>query len=246
MRHRADSLLGKFRALVATIGFWNACLYATSRLVARLFGNGIRIVKYYFVAQPVQQPATPVRAGTGTFSLEFVDKESAMFAQSQRPPQVIAARFAQGARCLAATDAKGDLAGFLWFVIGPYDEDEVRARFVPKPERQTAWDFDVTIAPRYRMGRLFKYLWERASTELWACGVRYSVSRISAFNGASLASHRRLGARVVGQATFLCVGHLQLMKSTLSPRWHLSWRDRQRPVLDVEALSSTSDARQGG
>lgn len=220
---------------MAMIGLWNVCLYATSRALNALFGGRVRIIKYYFMAQPVAAPATLSGARRGSFTLAFTEADCVLFRQVDRPAAVIAARFAQRARCLAATDNEARLAGFLWFVIGPYDEDEVRARFEPKPHGEVAWDFDVTIMPRYRMGRLFGYLWERASAELAACGVRHSLSRISAFNGASMASHRRLGARIVGQAVFLCIGRMQLMKSTVAPRWHLSWREEQRPVLAIEA-----------
>jgi hypothetical protein len=232
--HRAKTFVEKFRAVVAMIGLWNACLYGTSRAFTALFGSRVRIIKYYFMSQPIAAPAatTGVRRG---FTLDFVDRDCELLAEAQRPAGVIASRFGQGARCLAATDSEMHLAGFLWFVIGPYDEDEVRARFEPKPDGSVAWDFDVTIMPRYRMGRLFAHLWERACVELAACGVRHSLSRISAFNGPSLASHRRLGARVVGQALFVCVGPVQLMKSSVWPRWHLSWCEEQRPVLAIEA-----------
>jgi hypothetical protein len=118
-------------------------------------------------------------------------------------------------------------------VAGPYDEDEVRARFVPVPAGQACWDFDVTILPDFRMSRLFGLLWTRASEELSSTGIRWTVSRISAFNGGSIASHRRLGAKIVGTALFLCAGRWQLMGSTLRPKLHLSWREDQRPVMPV-------------
>jgi hypothetical protein len=217
------------------MGRTNACLYALSRVLQRVLGNRIRFVKYYFVAQPVPacEPASPLLR-PGTFSLDWADATSPLLAQMDRPPAVIAERFAQGARCLAATTPAGELAGFLWFVVGPYEEDEVRARFVPKPDQRVAWDFDVTIMPRYRMGRLFSYLWARAGAELRARGVTYTVSRISAFNAGSLASHQRLGARIVGRAVFLCIGPYQLMRASCPSRWHLSRNAQERPVLPIE------------
>lgn len=123
-------------------------------------------------------------------------------------------------------------------MAGPYEEDEVRARFWPKPDGGAVWDFDVAILPQYRMSRLFSYLWSRASSELAAQGIRHSVSRVSAFNGASLAAHRRLGARIVGKALFVCIGQCQLMRSTVPPRWHVSWRQEQRPTLEIAAAAS--------
>src|SRR5665213_1130149 len=163
-------IFAKFRAIAAAIGFGNACLYSASRLLPLLFGQRVRIVKYYFMSQPVAPRVAGGRAGSRSFTLQWAGPDSPLFAQIERPASVIAARFAQGARCLVATVAGSLLAGCLWFVIGPYEEDEVRACFLPRPRGEAAWDFDVTVMPRYRMGRLFSYLWERASNELAGYG----------------------------------------------------------------------------
>jgi len=224
---------GKFKTLREGIGLWNTCLYLMARLCSSVGGGRLRIVKYYFMAQPVPFTAADETATTGAFRVDWAHPRSDLFTQVERPAATIAARFAQGACCLAATTGESQLAGFLWFIVGPYDEDEVRVRFIGQPAGKVAWDFDVTIMPRYRMGRLFTYLWHRASKELRARGIVQTVSRISAFNIGSLASHRRLGAREVGEASFLCVGGLQIMKSTLAPKWHVSWREDQRPVLHI-------------
>src|SRR5207249_3151072 len=141
------------------------CLFAASRLLDALFAGRLRIVKYYFMAQQIGPPG-PTAARSGSFSLVWVDVGCPLFSQVDRPPAVIASRFAQGARCLAAIAEGTQLAGFLWIVVGPYEEDEVRARFCPRPAGAAAWDFDVTIMPRYRMGRLFSYLWHCAGAEL--------------------------------------------------------------------------------
>ncbi len=212
------------RNAVATMGVVDALLYAMSRAATAMSGGRMSIVKYYFVSQPVQAASGTAGVRTGAFTLDWADADSSLFAQVARPPQVIARRFEQGARCLAATIGEGRLAGFLWFVVGPYDEDEVRARFVAGPEGHVAWDFDVTIMPPYRMGRLFGYLWQRAAIELAARGVRRTVSRISAFNPMSMSAHRRLGATIIGQAIFLRIGPWQLMRASSSPRWHFSSR----------------------
>ena len=226
-------LLAKFRAAAAAMGFRNACLFAATRLLHACFGTRVRIVKYYFMTQPLTPPDQAALARSGSFAFSWIESVCPLFEQIDRPAEVLAQRFAQGARCLAALTRDDELAGFLWFVVGPYDEDEVRARFVPQPAGAAAWDFDVSIVPRYRMGRLFSYLWARASAELVAHGVNKTVSRVSAFNPASLASHSRLGAEIVGEALFLCAGRVQLMKSSLAPKWHLSWREDQRPLLSI-------------
>lgn len=225
----------KFANAATAMGTGNALLFAVSRLLDRVFGGRVRIVKYIFVSQPLDRLAEQLPPGPGTFTLAFIGPKSPLFAEVERPSTVITARYAQGARCLAAMSAEHTLAGFLWYVIGAYDEDEVRARFLPEPAGAAAWDFDVTILPRYRMGRLFAYLWRRAAAELGSAGVTHTLSRISAFNPMSMASHRRLQARTVGKALFLCLGRIQLMTSTVGPRWHLSWRDDQRPVMAIVA-----------
>jgi hypothetical protein len=234
-------LLTIFQATASGIGLWNAILFSASRLSSILGGNRIRIVKYYFTAQPVSAPGAERSPRSGTFDIAWADADCKLLQQADRPAAILAARFAQGARCLVAANGD-DLAGFVWFVTGPYEEDEVRARFVPGPQGEAAWDFDVTIMPQYRMGRLFSYLWARTNAELARCGVRHTMSRISAFNPGSLASHKRLGAQVIGSALFVCVGRLQLMRSSLRPRWHFSWRHDQRPTL-VVAATSRNDPR---
>ena len=227
------SLISKFRDTAQGIGYWNAVLFAASRAVEAVFGDKVRIVKYLITVQPVAR--TEVNPGTGTFEIAFTDDAACpLFAEIARPAETIRTRFAQGARCLMAV-SKGKFAGFLWFVVGPYEEDDVRVRFVPAPSGRAAWDFDVMVMPDFRMGRLFSHLWRRASAELCAMGVEHTLSRISAFNASSIAAHRRLGARVVGSTLFFCIGRWQLMQTSFSPRWHLSWRTEQRPVVTVAA-----------
>jgi hypothetical protein len=223
----------RWHETLAAMGRVDALFYVGSRLAHRLTGGRLRIVRYYFTSQPISP--TQRSNHSGSFALQWASASCPYFTQIDRPPEIIAARFAQGARCLVAITRDAELAGFLWFVVGPYDEDEVRARFIPEPEGKAAWDFDVAIQPRFRMGRLFSYLWLRAGSELAARGVTHTVSRISAFNPASLAAHRRLGAQVVGRALFVCVGRFQLMKASMPPRWHVSWREPQRPILRIAA-----------
>ena len=233
MKH--PGVLIRFRELAAAIGFRDAFLYGISRICGTFSGNRVRLYKYYFVAQPITLRKDQPDARPGSFQFAWVKPGAPILANVARPPAVINARFDQGAECLVATTKDAQFAGFLWVVVGPYDEDEVRIRFQPRPEGQAAWDFDVAIEPRYRLGRLFSQLWNRAMADLGERGVRHTMSRISAFNAASLASHRRLGANVVGAAAFLCVGNWQLMRSSIQPKWHFSWRTDQRPSLSIES-----------
>jgi hypothetical protein len=180
---------------------------------------GARLFCYRFVAQPVHpRPPRPRRAAATAFSA--ASGVSELGAGRPRPDAILAQRFARGAQCITAS-RDGQLAGFLWYQLGAYDEDEVRARYrMAGPE--LAWDFDVFVQPALRGGPTFGRLWEEAHRELDAAGVRWTCSRISPFNAASLRAHTRLGARSIGTAAFLCIGRLQFMAGTLAPYFHVS------------------------
>lgn len=238
------NLITKFREKKVHLELWNTALFIMSRVLDTVTISNLRLIKYYLFAQPITaQPITMSLASdhygisqVGSFTLSWVGADCPVFAQTERSSSVLAARFDQGARCLLAThSSSGEFAGFLWFVVGPYDEDEVRARFISQPVDTTAWDFDVAIVPRFRMSRLFSYLWRVAMAEMCAIGVTHSLSRISAFNATSRNSHQRLGGLVVGQATFICAGRIQLMISSLKPCLHISWCDKQRPKILVSS-----------
>jgi L-amino acid N-acyltransferase YncA len=226
----------KIGQLVRSIGPGNACLYLIDRIFGGVSSGRLRVFKYYITAQATSGKATE-RAmrnlSRGPFTLRWVSTHCAEFTQVERPASVIAARFAQGARCVVAAHRDGRFAGFLWLVVGPYEEDEVRARFIPQPTGRVAWDFDVAVAPSFRLGRVFGYLWDAANEEMRNCGVDVSVSRISAFNAASISAHRRAGAEIVGSAIFVCAGPLQIASCTLGPRLHVSLGPRHRPEITV-------------
>jgi hypothetical protein len=93
------------------------------------------------------------------------------------------------------------------------------------------WDFDVYVAPEFRLGRLFARLWDFTNSELRAQGFRWTISRISAFNPESLAAHSRLGARRLGSAMFLVAGPLQVSFASLPPYVHVGWHDQMRPTF---------------
>jgi hypothetical protein len=123
--------------------------------------------------------------------------------------------------------------------LGPYLEDEVRCRFVPLPEGRAAWDFDVYVDPQQRHGTVFLRLWDEANRFLAARGVRWSLSRISAFNSGSIRSHGRMGAKRIGAVTFLSLGRWQLAVASLAPRFHVSARTELMPTyaLDAQRIS---------
>lgn len=205
----------------AELGWLNAATYGMSKILAKISSQRLRLFKYYFVAQPVaEKPLLPAGRGRN-IALRWVGRDDPVVAAFPRPPHVIRDRFDQGALCLVA-EIDGRFAGFLWLLLGRYREDEVKSRFVPLPEGVAAWDFDVYVEPTYRVGFAFLRLWDEANRFLRERGVRWSVSRISAFNPGSLASHGRLGIRRIGSALFLAAGERQLMLADVAPYVHFS------------------------
>jgi hypothetical protein len=120
-------------------------------------------------------------------------------------------------------------------VRGAYEEDDVRCLFVLEPAGEASWDFDVFVDPTARLGFAFLRLWDEANRLLSSEGVKWSISRISAFNVGSLASHRRLGLRRIASAVFVCVGPVQLMFATCRPYVHLALGAASRPVMRLRA-----------
>lgn len=229
-------MLTKFRQLRADMGTLNALLFGLHRVLSIMSGGRAGIERFIFVAQPVpRQPHIPAHKTT-TSVVKTLLPGDALLTQCMRPEAVIAARFAQGAKCLAIV--KDDqLQAAIWLIHGHYDEDVVRARFVLPTSGTAAWDFDVYVAPKYRLGFTFLRLWDAANAYLRDAGVMWSYSRITAFNLGSLASHSRLGASPFGNATFLTLGPVQLMLSSLRPWLHISLGQSQPDLIMPEPKS---------
>jgi hypothetical protein len=222
----------RFLQAAAELGWFNAILYGVAR-GARHFG--ITLHRYYFVAQRVA--TTPRHRGRGkAIEVRPLANLADIPWGYPRPRDVLAERFRQGGHSLAAW--RGDeLAGFLWYQFGAYREDEVRVRYcLASP--YSAWDYDVFVQPHLRLGPTFCRLWEEAHFRLHARGVRWTCSRISAFNAHSLRAHARLGTVRLGSATFVTIGRCQCMFTTLAPYVHVSLGPDTCPQLrfDTDVL----------
>ena len=214
-------IITSLKSTLRSLGWVDGLTYLLAQAVSRLTRGHVRIISYDLVVQPMTDGLDlPEHRGKDIEIREIVAGDP-LLAAMDRPAEIVDFRFQQGARCLVALK-KGELAGFLWWTQGPYTEDEVRCVFIPEPQGQAIWDFDVYVAPRYRFSPIFPCLWNSLTKQLFAQGYRYSCSRISAFNPASLAAHRRLGAEVVGRRLFICLGRWQLSMSRQSPRCHVS------------------------
>lgn len=219
------------------IGWLDAGLYGAARLLAKASHGRWALYKYRMVAQRIS-PESLCRGRGGRIEVALCRHPGELAPGFPRRPDVLDERYRQGAQCLAAS-RDGALLGFLWFSFGPYQEDEVRARFVP-PRCRAAWDFDVQVLPEHQLGLAFARLWDEANALLRAHGVEWSCSRISAFNAASLAAHARIGTRLLGSALFLRAGGWQWMLSTLAPYFHVSTAPARYPTFHLEPPCSTS------
>jgi hypothetical protein len=95
------------RQLASTLGVATAAWYAASRLLDAATRGAVRIVKYRFVAQPVfaSSPTLPERGSS--VELRWLRADDRIVVQMPRPPAVVARRFRDGARCLAAVSSPG-------------------------------------------------------------------------------------------------------------------------------------------
>jgi GNAT superfamily N-acetyltransferase len=226
------------RHTLAQLGWLNAALYWLGRALAMASGGRWALHRYRFVAQYVADAPRGRAAARGADILIRPHLPDEPLPDGYpRPEPVLRARFAQGARSLSAW-RNGRLAGFLWLVPHAYQEDEVRARY-RLASLHSVWDFDVWVHPDERLGWVFPRLWEAARTQLREHGVRWSCSRISAFNPASLRAHARIGIVPLGEALFVRCGHWQWMFATLAPYFHLSRGPASFPQLmfDTGALA---------
>lgn len=220
----AKSILSRaagFGETIRHLGWANACLYAAARVAGIASGGRVQLHKYYFVAQPVRGTSwLPPHRGQN-FRIAQVTQSDPVVARFPRPERAAPYRFGQGAVCLVASKEDA-FAGFLWLSLGPYQEDEVRCRYLLVPAGKTAWDFDVHVEPEHRGSIAFLKLWDEANRFLAARGIEWSLSRISAFNIGSIMSHSRMGAKRIGSAAFLSIGSWQLAAATVPPYFHLS------------------------
>lgn len=229
MRKRLQTLQTSIRSL----GWVDGLAYLLGTAMSRLTAGTVRIVKYHLVVQPVTtEPMLPAHRGRSIKIHEAGCGDPFLQNVPGRREGIMDSRFGLGGRCLVAT-LRGELAGYLWYMTADYPEDEVRCLFRPTPRGRSAWDFDVYVAEKFRLSPVFPKLWQEANQQLYAEGMRWSCSRISAFNRASLGSHGKLGARRVGWVFFLVLGPWQFMCADRAPYLHLSFTDRSRPVLCI-------------
>jgi GNAT superfamily N-acetyltransferase len=224
-------MIAGLRQTYAQLGSANTAWYMLSRLLERISGGRWALFRYEFVAQYVADtPLEPLRGAD--IEIRHTVPQQALPEDYPRPAHAVHYRHAQGAQELTAWRG-GHLAGFLWLIRGAYQEDEVRARYC-LVHPHASWDFDVWVHPEERLGWVFRQLWEAARSDLRHEGIRWTCSRISAFNSASRRAHAQIGTVSMGAALFLRCGHWQWMLANVRPYFHLSRSAASYPQLNFD------------
>ncbi len=224
----------KFLHLYRELGIIDLFFYSLDKSLSRLSNNKFRLYKYLLVSQAVK--AKPILAPhrASNISIRHISQYEAKEISFPRPREVIDARYQQNAHCLGAF-VNHELIGFIWLNFDTYIEDEVRCTFSLQPAAMLAWDYDVYVVPHYRNGLTFVKLWDAANQFMHENNIQYTLSRISAFNRQSVASHNRMGAKKLGTSIFVCVGEIQLLLASVAPYIHVSTNDRLYPTIVLDA-----------
>lgn len=217
--------LSRISTTYRDFGLFDGALYVLARLMQQFSGGRLRLIRYYLLAQPVPWPFKAACPASPSSTVVEVLRHDSVNQNFPRDRAILDGRYAAGHRCFAAM-VKGRFAGYIWLARGQYDEDEVCCRYVLERPDSSAWDFDVYVAPEFRMGRTFARLWDAANEILSLQGICWSFSRVSAFNPASIRSHARLGTHKLASATFLCIGDLQISITGRAPFVRICWSGR--------------------
>jgi len=227
-------MFARLGQLQQDIGWINSALFVAARLASRCSGGRLKLRKYYLTAQPVATAdLTPARRGR-TIEVSEANSTRIRATEFGRPAAAIEHRIQHGARCLLA-HKDDELLGFQWFTTRDFPEDEVRCRYRLDPQDRCAWDFDIYVQPAARALPVFSRLWDRCNALLREAGIDQSLSRIDAFNSASLRSHARLGATPVAWALFITLGPAQLAVFSGWPWMHASWS--RNPTWQVSHIA---------
>ncbi|MFT3967174.1 MAG: hypothetical protein QM690_14965 [Sphingobium sp.] len=197
-----------------------------SYLLGRLCGKlpGVLYVRHLLVAVPAEHlPAMP-----RGYSARPLRPEELAGHRIDADAATQAERFAAGMTCLGLFDRHDALLGVTWLGRDMHEETVLRIRF--RLPSGSAWDGGLWIDEERRIGRAFPALWAGVRQWLEAEGLHQTISSIADYNAASIASHRRLGARVIGQVGVIRIGRLQC---TLGGRPRARWTCARWPEITL-------------
>ncbi|MET0364654.1 MAG: hypothetical protein ABW169_08360 [Sphingobium sp.] len=223
MRRIADRFPGRPDGRAVThsiIGRSGRLSYLLGRLCGKL--PGVVYVRHLLVAVSAEHlPAMP-----RGYAARALTQDDLAPHRIDADATTQAERFAAGMTCLGLFDRHGALLGVTWLGRSVHEETVLRIRFRLPPD--AAWDGGLWIDEERRMSRAFIALWAGVRQWLEAEGLDQTISSIADYNAASLAAHRRLGARTIGQVGVIRIGRLQC---TLGGRPRARWSRHHWPEI---------------
>lgn len=222
-----------FKKIIQTqkeLGLGHFLFFCINRIISLSSNGNARIERYIMASQPISKtPRLPPHRGKDIRVVELYPGDN-LLSELPRSEEVISERFKQGSHCLAATK-DGHIVAFLWLIFDGYNEDMARVRY-ELPSNEYVWDYDVYVYPEHRLGFTFAKLWDGADAWLRNRNVKYSFSRISAFNPASRFSHGSLGALGLGITNIVILGRWEIMWSTFKPNFAVYGKNH-RPIIHL-------------
>ncbi len=225
-------MIERLKSAINIYGFINGLIYITNQLFKRIFKDNVKIDKFYLYAQPISKKSLLPESRLAKYNLFELKKEFVDISKFGRPKHIINQRYSQGGRCIACFKDEV-LLGYIWFTLKPYKEDVVCCTYVPKPSKQVAWDYDIYVEPKHRLGFTFMALWDALNKELSRSGYEWSMSRISAFAIESIRSHSRLKAVRLSTLLFFTFFKMQILFATTKPFFHISFNKKNCPTVIV-------------
>lgn len=235
--------LDRLRKRRQGIGHARLVLYGFVRLLSKLSRGVVEIHYEYVIFQPVPRESL-LKGRTGVLELrtlegadlllEFDRDQDGAFSRPPKDRPRTERRVERGDLCITAARSSRVL-GTLWLSFGTFDETKVRCDFVVSAKDGIAWDSNLYIVEDARGGLIFAALWDCANAAMRERGYRGTATMTSAFNGPSLQSHERLGARRIGRVVFARLGPMQVTFSSLRPHFHLAGPSGKGPVFVIPA-----------
>lgn len=215
-------LVGLFKAFGFPVGLY----YLIDRILSKISPD-LRLLSYDFVVQPIVPGPLLPKTFVKKLEIREITKGDPEVERMPVRPDIKQSRFDQNATCLGAF--KKDVAiAYMWFCFRSYQEDEFRCNFVLMPPEESVFDFDFYVYSEHRLGIAFLGLWNGANEYLYNKGIKYTFSRITRTNIASARAHKKLGMKKIGSAVILKIGSIEVMLSTISPRFHISASEKNR------------------
>ena len=221
----------RLRNILSDMGAANGMLFILARIANRLC-PAIAIARFYIVAQPVMQSRVLPKGRGASIQVLMLSGHDPLLDQVATPADEIERRFSGETKCFLALRGER-VVGHLWVTHSGYRDPVFRCEYRIESPETVAWDFDLWIEPKERMGWAFCRLWDACNEYLAGRKIAWTLSRISAFNAGSLRAHQRIGIHRLRSLTYVCIGRLEWLLLFPSPSIRIS---RQAfPLLRVEA-----------